>query len=72
MSDVTAAALGNTILEVSFKVTNVGSGAGAPTCRASYAGGKSQLIDLKAYGSLFPSTVIQPGVVDFVSKAASS
>ena len=45
---MTAAALGNTILEVSFKVTNVGSGAGAPTCRASYAGGKSQLIDLKA------------------------
>ncbi len=60
----------NTILELTFQLTNTGTRAGTPTCTASYKGGALQTINLQAFGSIYPSTTLNPHVTNFVKDAS--
>lgn len=67
---VTRAGVNNTVLDVTFQLTNTGTRAGAPTCTASYKGGTPQTIDLLAFGSVYPSKTLNPHVTNFVKDAS--
>jgi hypothetical protein len=66
---ISVSPLGNTILLVTFRLTNTGATAGTPICQASFKGSALQRIDLKAFGSLY-SAALNPGITDFVKNAS--
>jgi hypothetical protein len=69
ISRIAIAPLGNTILQVSFKLTNTSSFPGVPTCEATLKGNPPGRVDLKAFGSIYSAT-LNPHVTDAVKDAS--
>ncbi|MHB1599308.1 MAG: hypothetical protein ACYCXY_10595 [Acidimicrobiales bacterium] len=69
VSELAVTPLGNTVLELTFQLTNSGAAPGTPDCMADVKGSRPQTVDLQGPGSVL-SPVLDPRVTDFVKDAA--